>query len=114
METKLFEVRDRATFIPVICVKCKAANEAERYLLADSGYGIKEKEQESYILMGRLRDGELRCNSYDQDGYPSVRTLWMAHHHIEKHWHELKTGDVIDIEYILNETEAPKLSQRLG
>lgn len=114
MEIKLFEVRDRMTFIPVICVRCNPANEAEKFLIADSDYGMREERQAEWILMGRLRDRILRLSPSDQDGYPKVRAMWMAHHHILKHWDELQTGDVIDIEFILNETSAPKISQRLG
>lgn len=113
METKLFEVRDRMTFLPVICVKLNAVNEAERYLLAMTGYGLQTKKQSEYILMGRLRDGQLQPTPFDHEGYPSVRTLGAAHQHILKHWDELESGTVIDIEYIKGETEAPKVTQRL-
>ena len=41
-----------------------------------------------------------------------TRTRPHAHAYIEQHWHELRDGDVIDIEFILGETAEPKLSER--
>lgn len=113
METKLFEVRDRMTFLAVIAIKLEPGNEPDRYLLAMSGYGLRAEKQRQYILMGKLQTGNLKCSSSDHEGYPTVRTLPMAHHHIQKHWEELTSGDVIDVEFILGEVEAPKISQRL-
>lgn len=113
MTTKLFELRDRGTFLPVICIKLDPSKEEERYLLAMTGYGLQPKTQGEYILMGRLRDGNLKCCPEEQDGYPGVRTLWVAHQHIQKHFDELTTGDVIDVEFILGETTEAKKSQRI-
>jgi hypothetical protein len=41
-----------------------------------------------------------------------TRTKPHAHAYIEAHWHELRDGDVIDVEFILSETAAPKRSER--
>jgi len=38
MEIKVLEIRDDCTFIPVICVRPVAENEAQRYLLRRDGY----------------------------------------------------------------------------
>lgn len=111
METKLFEVRDRMTFIPVICTKLNPNNEADRYLLAATGYGLKKEVQARYILYAPLSGGKLICSPTDHPVNP--RTHMLAHHHIEKHWDELTSGDVIDVEFTLGEVEAPKVSQRL-
>lgn len=113
METKLFEVRDRMTFLPVMCIKLEPGNVADGYLLAMTGYGIRAEKQSQVILMGKLSTGDLKCTSSDHAGYPTVRTLPMAHHHIQKHWEELTSGDVIDVEFILGEVAEPKVSQRL-
>lgn len=113
METKLFEVRDRMTFVPVICIKLVPENEPERYLVAMSGYGLREDKQGQIILMARLNDLNFVDSPFGHHGFPGVRTMGMAHQHIIKHWYELTTGDVIDVEFILGEKEAPKKSQRL-
>jgi hypothetical protein len=39
------------------------------------------------------------------------RTYKVAHKHIIEHFDELEDGAVIDVEYILGETEAPKKSE---
>lgn len=112
METKLFEIRDQKTFLPVICVKCVAACEAERYLLAMAGYGLQIKNQSNYILYGPLRGSHISTYPFDHDPI-EMRTNRIAHAHIIKHWDELTSGDVIDVQFILGETKVPKLSQRL-
>ena len=38
MIARLFEIRDRGTFIPMLAVQCDAADENERYLLAHAGF----------------------------------------------------------------------------
>lgn len=113
METKLFEVRDRKTFIPVICIKLNPCNYEERYLIAMSGYGLQPKKQAEYILMARLNELKFEDHPFGHSGYPVVRTMGTAHAHVIKHWDELKTGDVIDVEFIMGETTEPKISQRL-
>ena len=36
-----------------------------------------------------------------------------AHRHIELNWDTLNSGDVIDVEFIRGEVDAPKVSERL-
>ena len=36
-----------------------------------------------------------------------------AHQFIESNWSKLKDGDVIDVEFIVGETDRPKISERL-
>lgn len=111
METKLFEVRDRGTFIPVICVKLEPGNEPDRYLLAMTGFGLRPETQAKYVLYGVLNTGKF---IYTADGHDySARTSPIAHNHIQKHWEELNSGDVIDVEFILGESKRPKESQRI-
>jgi len=40
--------------------------------------------------------------------------MFLAHEWIEAHWAELRTGDVIDVEYLLEETKVKKVSERFG
>ena len=39
------------------------------------------------------------------------RTMNVAHRHIEANWDKLASGDVVDVEFILGETSAPKESE---
>ncbi len=39
--------------------------------------------------------------------------MQVAHLYVDEHFDDLKDGDVIDVEYILNETDKPKISERV-
>ncbi len=105
METKLFELRDKATFIPIIAIKMRSNESQEKWLLRRAGYG----EDFDLFLVTAL-------NGYSQARYDKFewqnRTWTYAHDHIEKNWNSLNSGDVIDVEYLLNETKEPKTSER--
>jgi hypothetical protein len=111
MEVKTFEVRDEGTFIPVLAISLAPNNEEDRYLLARAGYGRTEAEQigGDYVLLTRLSGGG-PCN-YDFEAWGN-RTLGCAHAYIKNCWDDLKSGQVIDVQYILAETEKPKESER--
>lgn len=133
MEVKLLEVRDRLTFIPVIAIAMveQPASAAglgsldpvavkaiadRRYLLGRAGYA--DDERHPTIALAHLSAAKTAdrasgktfcCDPYDW----CDRTYQCAHLYIEKNWHDLKDGDVIDVEHILGETASPKLSERL-
>ena len=124
MEAKMFEIRDRATFIPILAVRldptCNSSdpisgvcNECSRnrYLLARAGYGITPKQQREYIQLVRVDGGTGKsdCDPYEWGS----RTLQVAHEYMLDHWVDLKSGDVLDVEFILGETKAPKQSEEI-
>lgn len=114
MKVKLFEIRDRGTFVPVICTKLsidwddvdfdKAIK--EDYLLKRAGYG---NNPENYVLMAGLEQGQ---STYDPHSWGN-RTRYYAHQYIITNWDDLHSGDVIDVEFILGETKEIKISERL-
>ena len=109
METKLFEIRDKGTFIPALAIKLSAAFEAseeESYLLSRAGFFNDERP---YVLLHHLN---LEKCTYDSHNWGS-RTMVTAHNHIIENWDSLKSGDVIDVEFILGESKASKTSERL-
>lgn len=111
MQTKLFEIRDRATFIPMLGIRLGSSNKEERFLLSNAGFGRMPLEQNQYVLLARLD-----CNNginYDPYHWGGSRTYQTAHNYIIQHWEELESGDVIDVEYILGETKTRKTSERL-
>lgn len=108
MEAKTFEVRDRATFLPMLAVRLNPGNEGDRYLLSRTGYGRTSTEQGRYILLTALTGGE---GSYDPFGWGSNRTRKIAHQHIVENWDLLESGQVIDVQYILGETAESKQSE---
>jgi len=117
MQVKLLEIRDSGTFIPVLAVKVEAADEAERYLLESAGYVLSPDRGEPYILLAPIDPGAGACAgkiNYDPDEWYPSRTLQVAHEHIIRHWDELETGAVVDVEYLLGKRAEPKKPQRLG
>jgi len=110
MKTLVLELRDSATFIPILAMRLSSENELERSLLAHGGWGLTNIEHSRYIMLHRM-DGNnnvpSRFDPYDwQD-----RTFSVAHKYIEEHFDELKSGDVIDVEFILGETKTKKVPQ---
>lgn len=114
METKMFEVRDEGTFLPVIAVRLDPANEAERYLLARSGYGrtAEAQRQSNYVIVFRALAEDTPAN-YSPEQWGD-RTMRIAHQHIERNFAKLVPGAVVDIQYILGETKTPKPSEAAG
>jgi len=125
MNTKLLEVRDRMTFVPVLAVVmlpgfapdelsaldpgAVEARDARRYLLRRCGYA--DDERHPTIMMTRL-DGSGTPSWSDPYGWAD-RTFTVAHNYITEHWHDLKDGDVVDVEFALGETKVPKVSERI-
>lgn len=117
MQTKLFEVRDRGTFIPVMAVKfdpmalpTNEQEERERFLLKRAGFNGS-----TYVSLTELADGSMQTH---YDPFPwrkgGTRTLFEAHRHIEKNWEFLESGAVIDVEFLLGERQTPKLSEAVA
>lgn len=109
MITKAFEIRDRLTIIPVIATVMASDKNEEAYLLGRAGY--LNHERPSFVVVTRLVDTESANDPHDWSS--GARTMQIAHQYIMEHFHELETGAVIDVEYILGETLAPKISERL-
>lgn len=112
MTTKYFEIRDRGTFIPAIAIQLKPTNEAERYLAATAGYGTSPESQACYVLLARLDCGGNAINYDEHKWTGGTRTMRIAHRHIRDNWDSLNSGDVVCVEYIVGERDAPKDSQR--
>lgn len=109
MEVKCIEIRDAMTFIPVICIRPVPANEEQRYLLRRDGY-CGDKSETCIIMI----DAQCHGVSYDPFDWPTdTRTKHVAHRHIHEHWDRLRDGDVVDVQFILGETNAPKESERV-
>lgn len=94
MEAKIVEIRDRMTLIPAIAI---CINGGDHKLLKMAGYGAR-----NYIALFPLN-----CNrgvNYDPFSWGD-RTLTVAHQHIQQEWENLNSGDVIDVQHILGETD---------
>lgn len=111
MITKLFEIRDAQTFIPVVAILCQvtdlppdAAGWQENYLLRRAGYN-----EAPLVLIIKLVGGDEA--HYDPYAWRDFRTMRNAHLYIQKNFHQLDTGEVIDVEYLLGETTTKKVSE---
>jgi len=51
---------------------------------------------------------------WDPERWGTERTKLISHKYICEHWDELKSGDVVDVEYILGIRDEPKTSERYG
>lgn len=108
MIAKLFEIRDKATFIPALALalsKRPDLSDAENYLLGRSGYG-----GDRCVMLSRLNGGHIHCDPYNWGD----RTMHAAHLFIEENFDNLESGAVIDVEFILGETKAPKVSEAIA
>jgi hypothetical protein len=111
MTTKTIEIRDRGTFIPALAIRLDPGSEADRYLLGRAGYGTSPETQKKYVTLMRINggNGEAHCDPHD---WPSgTRTFQVAHEYIIENFDALESGEVVDVEFILGETTAPKLSE---
>lgn len=106
VETKIFEIRDRGTYIPVLVVELatQVVTCPEYYYLSRHGWN----SQYPQYLCFRLDN----CAAILSEELPLDRTLTTAFKYIAANWLKLLSGAVIDVEYILGETKQPKRSER--
>jgi len=113
MQVKLLEIRDKATFFPVVCVNMNPDRTAgfvewnQTYLLRRCGYPCDGRPNILYTKA--MGDGNPATNDPYHFG---DRTNTTALNYIIDHWNELKDGDVIDVEFILGETKEKKISEK--
>lgn len=106
MKAKALEIRDSGTFIPALAVDINPDNDEQRYLMRRVGYPC---DGEPNVIVTHLSgDGKASNDPYSWGG----RTWPVAHNYIIEHWHELKDGDVVDVQFILGETAQRKVSER--
>jgi hypothetical protein len=106
VETKTFEIRDRATFVPVVAINPKPRTKLERYLWGREGF----VSINSYVLITKL--SSLECKFMPSSW--GDRTMQVAHQYIFENWDSLENCALIDVEYILGETETKKATEAIG
>jgi cold shock CspA family protein len=104
-EVKMFEVRDKATCIPVMAVHChkQEMQPQAAYLMSRSGW----TESQQFIYIMNTKSGIANYNAGNWDS----NTMFIAHNYIETGFHELNDGQVIDVEFIQGFTKEPKASE---
>lgn len=103
MIVKLLEIRDRATCISVSAIKFNPTTKPEKGILRWSGFHPND-----FVFLVKLTDAAKF--HYDPRAW-NDRTMESAHLWIEKHFDELRSGDLVDVEVILGEKKKPKKSQ---
>jgi hypothetical protein len=115
METKFFEVRDRATFMPMLAIRLQIdpGSSNDEWLLLRAGYAPDDIGNGRFVLFVMLAggNGSAICDPYDWGSHS--HTLTPAHEYIASHWDELISGQVIDAEFIRSERDEPRKSERL-
>lgn len=101
MTTKLFEIRDRATFIAAMATQVSGE---DGYLMRRAGFGAP------MVFLVALSTE--RC-AYDPFTWGN-RTMNVAHQYITANFGTLENGQVIDVEYILGESTFVKMSEELS
>ncbi|CAB4189950.1 hypothetical protein UFOVP1196_21 [uncultured Caudovirales phage] len=99
MIVKLFEVRDRATLIPVMAVQISGEDGP---LMRSAGF-----DNYKMVYLVHLNG---QTASYDPFKWTN-RTMKISHLHIQEHFDTLESGAVVDVEYIMKETDTPKVSE---
>lgn len=108
MEVKILEIRDQATFFPMLCINlAKADNEAQHYLMRRCGYPL-DGEPNVAVCHLSCNHSHITNDPYQQEG----RTYPVAHHYIIEHWADIKDGDVIDVQFILGEKSTKSIPER--
>lgn len=97
--SKLIEIRDRGTFIAAMAVRVSGD---DGYLMRRAGF------QSPMVYLIALATE--RC-AYDPYTWGD-RTMANAHLYIAEHFDELHDGDVVDVQFILGETDKPKVSEQ--
>jgi hypothetical protein len=106
MIAKLIEIRDRHTRIDVVCFETMSQDETENHYFRHVGF----TGELPWVMVFRLAD---RTACYSPMQWKDQRTMMNAHEYIAEHYSELKSGDVVDVEFILGEKDSPSLPERM-
>ena len=106
----VLEIRDEGTHIAVLAIQMKADNRTQAYYVHTR---TRHPWNGSNVTVMLLDDKRATNDLYEWGALGmGSRTMPTAHDFIEKHFDDLLDGDVVDVQYLLGETKAPKLSER--
>lgn len=103
MEIKLLDIRDAGTFIPAMAIQVRGT---DGYLLRRAGFG-------DFPIVILIHLQGMRCSPDAYGWSVQSRTMPEAHKWIEENWEEIEDGAVVDVQFILGETQTPKISESL-
>ena len=96
---KLFEIRDSGTMIPAMGILVSKANGP---LVHRAGFG-----ETPCVILVALTSAQ---SNYDPWQWGN-RTMNVSHNYIIANWNTLQNGAMVDVQFILGETTAPKASE---
>ena len=105
MEQKFVEIRDKGTFVPALAIRLSGD---DHYLARRAGFGSPPGGPEERLVILVLLS-TMKCE-YDPYAWGG-RTYPVAHNWLQEHFDEHENGGVVDVEFILGESEAPKRSE---
>lgn len=70
--------------------------------------GIKAYDGQPYILLVKLDGVDAEYDPFQW----TIGTMPTAHRWLIAHWDEVRSGDVVDVEFLLGQSSAPKVSER--
>lgn len=103
MTPKFIEIRDRMTFIPALALHMDHSGGPGDRLMWRAGF----PEGNDQVILVNLDRVEAQVDPYEWGD----RTMMTAHNYVRDHWADVQDGQVVDVEYILGETPAPKPSE---
>lgn len=110
MNIKVVEIRDKGTRIDALAIQMLGDNEIQRHYFHASGY----PEDGSSIMLMIIYTGKATNDPYEWAALGlGPRTMPVAHNWIIEHFDEIEEGQVVDVEFLLGERPAPKVSERL-
>jgi len=99
MQTKMFEIRDEGTCIPVLAIKMKGATAIEARYLWREGY----LDTGSAVIVMKLSDQKATVDPYEWDN----RTMAEAHNFIYYNFDSLREGQVVDVRVLMGTQNLP-------
>lgn len=103
IDVKTVEIRDTATHIPAMATRFRGVN----YQFVRAGF----EPHVYYVMLTKLTTPESQDDPYKWSG---CRTMRIAHCHLINHWDEIEDGSVLDVRFILGETDKPVESDRIS
>lgn len=103
LDSKVVEIRDEGTHIGGLAIKMASESAPQRAHLRRHGYPANG----TCIVLMKLGNQEASSDPY----FWSSRTMQVAHDWITNHYDEIHDGDVIDVQFIVGETQQPKTAE---
>ena len=104
-EVKHIELRDEGTFISLIVTRVDHSHPIQGYVVRRAGWLSNE------IIMTVLQYS-LTFHSFFEAQKKNQRTFGVAYQELQKNWDSYPNGSVLDVSFILGETETCKMTEQ--